>query len=109
MLRPAMMPCTNAGLHLNHNKLTSLPEEFSNLHSLVTIDLANNEFQAVPEVLRRLSALTTVDLGSNRIEEVCREDYDSMQCLETLVLRENPLREDAKIVLQSIVRINIIT
>lgn len=94
---------------MNHNKLASLPEEFRTLHNLVTIDLANNEFQAVPEVLRRLPALTTVDLSSNRIEEVCREDYDSMQCLETLVLRENPLREDAKILLQSIVRVNIIT
>ena len=97
------------GLDLSHNKLKSLPEEFSNLHKLVTIDLANNDFTAIPEVLRRIPALTTVDLSSNKIEEVHREDYESLQCLETLILRENPLREDTKMVLQSIVRVDIIT
>lgn len=93
---------------MSHNKLISLPEEFSNLRNLVMIDLANNEFTDIPEVLQRLPALTTVDLSSNKIEEVHRESYDSLQCLETLILRENPLREDTKIMLQSVVRIKML-
>lgn len=98
-----------AALNLSHNKLTSLPDGFSNLKKLTTIDLSANEFTVIPEVVRMLSSLTTIDLSSNRIEDVCKEDYESLHCLEVLNLEDNPLRDDIKMLLQSIVRISIRT
>ena len=94
---------------MSQNKLTLLPEEFSGLHRLTAIDLSSNQFEAIPEVLRRLPALTIIDLTSNKIQDVCREDYDNMPCLEQLCLKDNPLREEVLVLLQSIVRIRIIT
>lgn len=86
-----------------------LPEEFSSLHRLTTIDLSGNEFEVIPESLRRLPVLTTINLSSNKIQDVSREDYESMPCLEQLCLEDNPLREEVRMFLQSIVRISIIT
>lgn len=85
-----------------------LPEEFSNFHQLATIDLAENEFEVIPDILRRLPMLTTINLNSNKIKDVGREDYDSMQCLEKLSLKDNPLREEVRTLLLSVVRINIL-
>ena len=94
-------------LDLSNNKLKSLPEEFSNLTRLLNINLAVNEFPVVPEVLQRLPTLTTINASSNKIKEVCSKDYDSMQSLELLILKDNPLREDVKTFLKSIVRLRI--
>ena len=94
---------------MSHNKLTLLPDEFSNLSKLVIIDLSENEFESVPVVLRRIPMLTTIDLSSNKISNVHKEDYESMQCLEKVLLGNNPLREDVRSLLQSVVRIKYIT
>ena len=96
-------------LDLSHNALALLPAELSNMVKLTTINLSSNQFPAVPEALRGLPALTTVDLSENRIEEVQREDYDSLHCLEVLNLKDNPLRDEIKMLLQSIVRLDIRT
>ena len=93
---------------MSHNKLTSLPAEFSNLQRLADIDLSFNELGAVPGVLRSLKTLTSINLSCNNIEEVSKEDYDSLHSLEVLNLKDNPLREEVRILLQSIVRLNII-
>lgn len=98
-----------AALDLSCNTLSSLPEEFGNLTKLITIDLSENEFKSFPDILRRLQMLTTVNLHSNKITDINTEEYSSVQCLEILILTNNPLREEVKTLLQSVVRIKIIT
>ncbi len=95
-------------MDLSKNRLSALPGEFSNLSSLVTIDISENELEVFPEVLQRVPNLSLIILKSNKILNVCTSNYDNMQCLETLNLENNPLSEETKCLLQSVVRFRIV-
>lgn len=52
-------------LDLSKNSLTSLPESFSNLHTLTTLNLSKNSLTRLPESFSNLRALTTLNLSEN--------------------------------------------
>ncbi|MEU7827318.1 leucine-rich repeat domain-containing protein, partial [Catellatospora sp. NPDC049133] len=54
-------------LNLGHNKLTELPDSLGNLTTLTTLNLGNNELAQLPDSLGDLTALTELDLGDNQL------------------------------------------
>ena len=99
----------STALDLSHNRLTTLPNGFSDLQSLTEISLSSNLFETLPEVLKQLPSLQSIDLSQNRLNVIQSSDLDAMQILESLDVTGNPLGDDTKVFLQSIVRIRINT
>ena len=85
-----------------------VPEELSQMNKLVSIDLSSNKFQEFPDVLQRLPSLGTINLSSNEISEVHTDNFVLAQSLTELNLCCNPLSDSVIMLLQSIVRINIV-
>jgi len=52
-------------LNLNHNQLSSLPPEISQLSNLTELSLENNQFSSLSPEISQLSNLTTLSLSDN--------------------------------------------
>ena len=84
------------GLDLSHNRLSTLPDDLSNLTLLVDFNLSSNLFQLVPPVLMQMTSLKRIDLSSNKINHVNKDELCLIANLETMDLRNNPLNDDVK-------------
>lgn len=56
------------GLKLTKNKLSNLPETFSNLTSLEELDLSDNNFSSIPSVIFKLTQLESLKLANNKLQ-----------------------------------------
>ena len=83
-------------MDLSHNRLTTLPDELSNLTLLLEFNSSHNLFEVLPYVLLNLPSLRKMDLSHNKIGHVNKDDLRSMVNLELLDLQNNPLDEDSK-------------
>ena len=81
---------------MSHNRLSTLPDDLSNLTLLVDFNLSSNIFQLVPTVLMQMTSLKRIDLSSNKINHVNKDELCLMANLETVDLRNNPLNDDVK-------------
>lgn len=88
-------------LSASNNRIRTIPDSFTNLHSLCELRIAHNKLSVLPseEVLVRLSSLKILDIGHNRIPsfkhlEVCKRS------LIHINIRGNPAYNDEENILQ---------
>ena len=74
-----------------YNKLTSIPNDFSNLKALTEIHLSNNNISSLPDIFGELSVLSYLDLGFNNLEELPLS-IGKLPCLSVLDVRNNKLK-----------------
>nr|KAJ3409340.1 Glucose-repressible alcohol dehydrogenase transcriptional effector [Polyrhizophydium stewartii] len=77
-------------LYLNHNNLTSIPPEISNLRSLVLLNLTGNKLTSIPAELGLIVSLRELLLFDNELTFLPPE-LGQLYQLETLGLEGNPL------------------
>ncbi|KAF6778696.1 hypothetical protein AHF37_02053 [Paragonimus kellicotti] len=73
---------------LRDNRLTTLPQSFSQLIRLEFLDLGANDFRDLPIVLGNLPSLTELWMDDNELQSVPAE-LGNIQCLQQLDLSEN--------------------
>ncbi|KAL5488789.1 hypothetical protein EMCRGX_G017785 [Ephydatia muelleri] len=95
---------TITSLDLSYNQLGSLPDSLRSLVRLEALNLSHNQFNSYPSVLPQVNSLQSVDLSHNSIAEV---SPDELAPLASINLSHNPLTDDTKLVLRSVVRVNI--
>ena len=95
-------------LDFSYNNLTFLPDECSQLGKLISINLSHNKIQEFPDILARLPALTIANLSHNEMSYINMESFDNVQSVEEINLLDNPLSEEVRQLLKSIVRFKII-
>ncbi|KLV03749.1 protein kinase [Photobacterium aquae] len=76
-------------LDLSDNRLSELPDEFSQLKKLKIFFASNNVFEALPEVLGRCPDLEMVGLKSNKIKHVPAQSLPTR--LRWLILTDNQI------------------
>jgi Protein tyrosine and serine/threonine kinase/Leucine rich repeat len=76
-------------LDLSGNRLSTLPEDFSQLHHLRILFCSENEFRQVPAVLGACPALEMIGFKANRIETVDEAAFPPL--LRWLILTDNRL------------------
>jgi CCR4-NOT transcription complex subunit 6 len=81
-------------LYLNHNQLTTLPQEISRLRSLIHLDLTGNQLSAVPPALGMLTNLRELFLFDNNLTTLPYQ-LGSLHQLEMLGIEGN-LKMDEK-------------
>ncbi|KAJ2347089.1 Glucose-repressible alcohol dehydrogenase transcriptional effector [Coemansia erecta] len=86
-------------LYLNHNQLTHIPLEISNLRCLEELDVSGNLLSMVPPELGLCCRLKELLLFDNQISDLPCE-LGTLYQLETLGLEGNPLQDDIKGLLQ---------
>ncbi len=74
-------------LDLSNNHLSSLPNEFAQLHQLKIMFASNNQFKTLPAVLGQCKKLEMVGFKSNQICEVANDSLPSQ--LRWLILTDN--------------------
>ena len=99
---------TFLALDLSHNKLTLLPENLNQLVNCVSLNLSHNQFTQLPDVLLTMPLLETVDFGHNLVASVDTDRLSRSPSLQTIILTGNPLDNDCKSILESIVRVKIV-
>ena len=119
-------------LKLSNNQLTDVPLVINEFSQLKHLDVSNNRIQFFPPGINSLNELEYLNLSHNLLEDfsiivnfpglhevnVSHNLIKSMDCgadelssipwLETVDLRGNPLEDDSRMILQSIVRLKII-
>lgn len=83
-------------LNITHNKLTSLPEEFSNLVHLKRLNISHNNFLNLPAAVHRMSRIIEVNAQSNQIAELNLIRLKGLPHLKEIDIRENPVRPAAR-------------
>ncbi|XP_016984149.1 leucine-rich repeat-containing protein 20 isoform X2 [Drosophila rhopaloa] len=87
-------------LNLSHNKLSRLPEEFTNLIALTKLNISNNSFIVLPQVVFKLQSLASLDAQNNAILEIDTDEAIASDCLALVDLRNNPLSRNCRRKLQ---------
>ncbi|MCC5665284.1 leucine-rich repeat domain-containing protein [Nostoc sp. CHAB 5784] len=77
-------------LNLNHNQLSSLPPEISQLSSLTTLNLNHNQLSSLPPEISQLSSLTELSLDNNQLSSLPPE-FSQLSSLTELYLDNNQL------------------
>ena len=95
-------------LDLSHNQLNRLPNELHQLSLLVKLDISHNQLTYLPESIRQLPALEELNAAHNLITAATSDEMTASPSLQTVDLSGNPLDDDIKAVLSSVVRIKII-
>ncbi|NUM45399.1 MAG: leucine-rich repeat domain-containing protein [Anaerolineales bacterium] len=76
-------------LNLSHNQLTTLPPFLFTLPHLEEALLQNNQLTHLPAEINQLTHLRELYLGDNQLQTL--PDLSTLQNLEILILRGNPL------------------
>lgn len=76
-------------LYLNHNRLSTLPDELFNL-PLRSLSLASNQFEKLPEALARCKTLEVLNLCNNKLREI-PDFIEDLPNLRVLNIHRNPL------------------
>jgi len=79
-------------LNITHNKLSSLPEEFSNLVHLKKLNISHNNFLTLPPAVHRMSRIQEVNAQSNQIAELNLIRLKGLPNLKEINVKENPIR-----------------
>jgi len=78
-------------IHLSHNLLNSLPDDFFVLTNLVELRLDHNNLQALSPLISRLVSLKTLNLHCNQLAKLPAE-IGGLRAASLLSLDENQLR-----------------
>tara|TARA_R110002050_G_scaffold254795_1_gene393403 strand:+ start:146 stop:481 length:336 start_codon:yes stop_codon:yes gene_type:complete len=84
-------------LHVQHNKLSSLPDETQLLEYLETLNLSNNKFSQLPSFLAEMSHLQNFFAAGNPVKGIPRDivEAGSKSLLDALKgSSANPLMND---------------
>ncbi|XP_061427170.1 leucine-rich repeat-containing protein 20-like [Lethenteron reissneri] len=82
-------------LHLQGNRLKSLPDAVASLTELHFIDISRNCFVTFPDSLTATPSLRTIDVSHNSLQELPAEKLAAMPSLASLIVTANPLTQDA--------------
>ncbi|KAI9707475.1 MAG: Glucose-repressible alcohol dehydrogenase transcriptional effector [Candelina mexicana] len=85
-------------LHLNANKVTTLPAAIGRLRNLSHLDISDNQVHELPPEIGMLLNLKTLLMFDNNLQALPYE-MGSLYQLETLGIEGNPLGEDQKSVI----------
>ena len=99
---------TFLALDLSHNKLTLLPDSLNQLVNCVSLNLGSNQFTQLPDVLLTMPLMETLDFGHNLVTNLDTSKLSQGPALQTIILTGNPLDDDCKVILESIVRVKIV-
>ncbi|MBA1420641.1 MAG: serine/threonine-protein kinase [Epsilonproteobacteria bacterium] len=77
-------------LDMTDNKLSALPENFSNFKKLKILFLSNNNFTELPTVLAKCPKLSTIGFRNNQIETVAQNAIPSST--RWLILTDNHIK-----------------
>lgn len=80
-------------LHIDHNKLSALPDGIFGLVHLMEIHASHNQITEISEDLNQIEALKIIDLSNNKIKQL-PEQIAYCQKLKELNLKENPLSDN---------------
>lgn len=86
-------------LYLNHNALTSVPPEITNLRHLELLDLSSNNLSTLPPELGILTQLKEFYLFDNNLSTIPPQ-FGSLHQLQTLGIEGNPLDPNLKSIVQ---------
>jgi hypothetical protein len=78
-------------LDLSGNNLSSLPEDFTQLHKLRILFCSDNQFTHLPDILGQLPQLTMVGFKANKINTVSAASLS--KSLRWLILTDNQISE----------------
>lgn len=95
-------------MNLSHNKLTTLPDNFSELSQCTSLNLSGNLFTHLPDVLLMMPFMETLDFGHNELTSLDTTKLSQAPALQCIILTGNPLNSDCKTILDTIVRLKII-
>jgi Leucine-rich repeat (LRR) protein len=85
---PSSLCASLERLHLQHNRLTSLPPSLGGLTSLKELDLSYNALESLPEWVGALESLQTFRCRGNRVS---RGGFAACSSLKEIDMRENRL------------------
>jgi Leucine rich repeat/WG containing repeat len=86
-------------LHLDHNQISSLPEEIGLLTEMRTLNIDSNQLTSLPNEIGDLKSLRRLELSHNIIQSLPFE-INRLQTLEYLSLNANWLLEFPRIILK---------
>ncbi|QRW07862.1 cytochrome P450 family protein [Ceratobasidium sp. AG-Ba] len=86
-------------LYINHNQLTVLPAEISQLRQLILLDVSGNQLVSLPPELGLITTLRELHAFDNRLETVPPE-LGTLYQLEMLGIEGNPLQASLRAILQ---------
>uniref|UniRef100_A0A674I0F5 Leucine rich repeat containing 20 n=2 Tax=Terrapene triunguis TaxID=2587831 RepID=A0A674I0F5_9SAUR len=95
-------------LNLEGNYLHRLPEEMRTLLHLKVINLSRNKFRHFPEQLTTLKGLETINLEENEITDVPVEKLSSMESLQCVNLKSNPLNEEVQVIARPLIKFDLL-
>ncbi|KAF4533528.1 hypothetical protein B566_EDAN001013 [Ephemera danica] len=83
-------------LNLANNRISTLPEQLSDLSQLRSLDISHNALIALPPVTLKMPALEVLSVTYNRIISVEVENIKSAPSLRRLDMRENPVSDPCR-------------
>lgn len=78
-------------LTLENNKLSALPHEFTNMKSLLHLNLNKNNFKRIPNVLIELKKLRYLLLQNNELFTLNIYTLNNMKHVHKINLMHNPI------------------
>jgi len=94
-------------LNLSHNRMSSLPEELTELTQLESVDISHNSFIAIPNCLFAARKISSINAKKNFIADVDIELMCSSPKLESVNLEENPLTRQSEQDLAKVTQIKV--
>lgn len=91
-LPPSFASLQLTDLNLSRNKLAVAPLQVASMEWLMRLDLSGNQLTEVPSEYMALTQLTVLDLESNQITDFPNTVLQFCTELETLRVRDNPIR-----------------